>query len=277
MEPFLGSMAVSSGRLTRRVLARYHTALYRDVYIPQDVELTARIRAEAAWLSTGATLGGLSAAAVFGTKWIDPGAPAEVIRADRHSPAGIIAHSWSLAPDEICMIGGVDATTPARSAFDIGRTRPVEQAIPIIDALINATRISPADVAAVAASHPGARGVAKLPGLLDLVDGGAESPQETRVRLILVRGGIPRPETQIEFRDLRVRVDMGWREWKVAVEYDGIHHWADSRQRSWDIDRLALLEESRWVVIRVSSDMLKRPDVIVERVRAKLRAAGCPI
>jgi very-short-patch-repair endonuclease len=142
---------------------------------------------------------------------------------------------------------------------------------------MNATRVSPADVAAVVASHPGARGVAKLPALLDLVDGGAESPQESRVRLILVRGGLPKPETQIVFRDLHIRVDMGWREWKVAVEYDGIQHWADSRQRSWDINRLALLEEARWTVIRVSSDMLKRPEVIVERVRAKLRAAGCPI
>lgn len=189
MEPFLGSVAVGSGRLTRRALARHHTALYRAVYVPQHVDLTARIRAEAAWLSTGATLGGLSAAAVFGTKWIDPGVPAEIIRADRHSPAGMVAHAWNLAPDEICMIGGVDATTPARTAFDIGRTRPLDQAIPIVDALMNATRVSPAEVAAIAVAHPGARGVATLPGLLNLVDGGAESPQETRLRLILVRRG----------------------------------------------------------------------------------------
>lgn len=277
MEPFLGSKAVGCGRLTRRALARHHTALYRDVYIPQDVELTARIRAEAAWLSTGATLGGLSAAAVFGTKWIDPGAPAEIIRTDRHAPTGIVAHSWSLAPDEICMIGGVDATTPARTAFDIGRTRRFDQAIPIIDALMNVTRVSPAQIAVVAARHPGARGVARLPRLLKLVDGGAESPQETRLRLVLVRAGLPRPQTQIEFPHFRIRVDMGWEQWKVAVEYDGVQHWADRRQRSWDIDRLALLEDAKWAVIRVSSEMLTRPDVIIERVRAKLRAAGCPI
>ncbi len=277
MEPFLGSEAVSCGRLTRRELARHHTALYRNVYIPRDAELSARIRAEAAWLSTRATLGGLSAAAVFGTKWIDPGAPAEIIRADRHAPAGIVAHSWSLTPEEICLVGGVDATIPARTAFDIGRTRPLEEAIPIIDALLNATRVSSAQVAAVAARHPGARGVARLPGLLDLVDGGAESPQETRVRLILVRGGLPRPQTQIAFRDIRVRVDMGWPRWKVAVEYDGIQHWADGHQRAWDIDRLALLEAAHWTVVRVSSAMLHRPDVIVERVRGKLRAAGCPV
>ena len=112
---------------------------------------------------------------------------------------------------------------------------------------------------------------------MELTDSGAESPQETRVRLLLVNAGLPKPETQIEFRDLHIRVDLGWREWKVAVEYDGIHHWADGRQRSWDIERIATLEAAGWSVVRVSAEMLSRSDVIVERVKTKLRAAGCPI
>ena len=96
------------------------------------------------------------------------------------------------------------------------------------------------------------------------------------MRLLLVSGGIPKPETQIEFRDLQIRVDMGWREWKVAVEYDGIQHWEDSRQRSWDIERLALLEAAGWIVIRVSAEMLRRPQVIVDRVGCALISRGCP-
>ncbi|MBI3214509.1 MAG: DUF559 domain-containing protein [Mycobacterium sp.] len=115
---------------------------------------------------------------------------------------------------------------------------------------------------------------------LGLVDGGAESPQETRLRLIVVTDGVPRPQTQIEFHDdygkVMIRVDMGWPDWKVAVEYDGAQHWTDGRQRAWDIERIAMLEALGWTVIRVSADMLRRPDVIVARVREKLRAAGCP-
>jgi very-short-patch-repair endonuclease len=110
-----------------------------------------------------------------------------------------------------------------------------------------------------------------------LVDGGAESPQESRLRLLLIRGGLPAPETQIEFRDLRIRVDMGWRQWKVVVEYDGVQHWTDGRQRSWDIERIAMLESTGWTVVRVSAEMMSRPHVIIERVRTKLRAAGCPV
>jgi len=164
--------------------------------------------------------------------------------------------------------------TGARTAFDIGRGLPVAKAVPILDALLNATGTKPADVISVADRHPGARGVRRLRAALELADGGAESPQETRLRLLLVGAGFPKPETQIEFRDLRIRVDMGWRDWKVAVEYDGIQHWENRYQRSWDIERIALLEAAGWSVVRVSAEMLSRPDVIVECVKAKLRERG---
>lgn len=115
--------------------------------------------------------------------------------------------------------------------------------------------------------------------MLDLVDGGAESPPETRTRLLIVRDGLPRPETQIRVRDGSGRVvarsDLGWECWRILVEYDGDHHWLDERQRSRDIDRAADLEALGWAVIRVSAELLRdRPDVVLERVRAKLRMAG---
>ncbi len=244
------------------------------MYLAKEAELTAAIKARAAWLSTGATLAGLSAAAVFGTKWLDPAAPAEIVRADRHGRPGIVVHSYALSDDEVGTIWGMRVTTPARTAFDIGRGRTVAGAVPILDALLNATDCKPADVAAVADRHPGARGVRRLRAALELSDGGAESPQETRLRLVLVGAGLPKPETQIEFRELRIRVDMGWRHWKVAVEYDGVQHWENRYQRSWDIERIALLEAAGWAVIRVSAEMLSRPDAIVDRVRAKLVERG---
>lgn len=277
MGPFIGSAAVRRGELTRRTLARDHRPIYRDVYLHRDIELTARLRARAAWLSTGATLAGLSAAAALGTKWLDPSAPAEVIRSDRHAPNGIVVHTWDLAADEVHVVSGMNVTSAARTAFDIGRTTPPHRAVPILDALFNATGVKHVKVSAVADAHPGARGVATLRKTLLSVDGGAESPQESRLRLLIAGNGLPAPETQIEFRDLRIRVDMGWREWKVAVEYDGIQHWTDGRQRSWDIDRIAMLESVGWTVVRVSAEMMSRPGVIVERIRTKLRAAGCPI
>jgi very-short-patch-repair endonuclease len=49
----------------------------------------------------------------------------------------------------------------------------------------------------------------------------------------------------------------------------------DRYQRSWDIERIALLEAAGWLVVRVSAEMLARPpDAIVERVKAKLGEHG---
>ena len=275
MDPFLGSAALERGALTRSQLCTRYRAVFRDVYIDRKAELTAAVKARAAWLSTGATLAGFSGVAVHGTKWLDAAAPAEIVRDDRHAQRGMVVHSYRLADDEVQTIGGMRVTTAARTAFDIGRRLPVARAVPVLDALLRAAGIKPADVVAVADRRRGARGVRWLRAALEVADGGAESPQETRVRLLLVSAGLPKPETQIELPELHIRVDMGWREWKVAVEYDGIQHWEDRFQRSWDIERIALLEAAGWSVVRVSAEMLaRRPDVIVERVRAKLGERG---
>ena len=73
--------------------------------------------------------------------------------------------------------------------------------------------------------------------------------RRSRLRLLIwSAAGCRAPRRRSSFRDLRIRVDMGWREWKVAVEYDGVQHWSDRRQRAWDIERIALLEAAGWVV-----------------------------
>lgn len=277
MQPFIGSAAVRSGQLTRHHLARDYVALYRDVYIPRDLEVTALVRAQAAWLSTGAPLCGLSAAAAWGTKWLDSSAPAEVLRSNRRSQRGMLVRTCQMREEELSLSAGLPVTTPARTAFDIARRYPPDKAVPILDALLGATGASIGDVAAVAARWPGACGVRRSRSVLRLVDAAAESPQESRLRMTLIRGGLPAPECQIRFPELRIRVDMGWREWRVAVEYDGVQHWSDARQRAWDIERLELLDAAGWVVVRVSASMLRHPDLVVARVRAKLRAAGCPV
>lgn len=281
--PFLGRQAVRRGEISAYQLHRQYRPIYRNVYLSKHAIMTALTRARAAWLwSNGnATLTGLSAAAVLGAKWLNAGEPAELSRPNRHATPGIIVHSYNLGSGEECIANGIRITSPERTAFDIGRNLPSSRGVPVLDALVNATKLKIGDVLALADTKPGVRNVRRLRSTLTLVDGGAESPQESRVRLLLVGAGLPPPETQIEFTDefgiARIRVDMGWREWRVAVEYDGVQHWSDRYQRSWDIDRIAMLEAMGWIVIRVSAEMLSRPNVIIERVRRKLRAAGCPI
>jgi hypothetical protein len=124
--PFLGRQAVRRGDISAYQLRTQYQAVYRNVYVPKNVTLTALARARAAWLWSGgnATLTGLSAAAVLGTKWIDADSPAELSRVDRHCLPGIVTHSYQLEAREVCLVSGIRITTPERTAFDIGRTLP---------------------------------------------------------------------------------------------------------------------------------------------------------
>jgi hypothetical protein len=280
--PFLGTEALAAGALTKRTLRSRNKLIYRNVYLPNGVELTPLICAHGAWLWSGrqATVAGVSAAALHGSKWIDPRLPAELVRAEGSSNA-IVIHRVVLEPDEVCVVSGVSVTTPARTAFDLGRREGQVEAVIRLDALANATGISPAEVADLASHHRGARGMSQLRRALDLMDGGAESPPETRTRLLLLDAGLPKPKTQIAVCDEGgypfARIDMGYEDCKVGIEYDGAQHWTDPKRRAHDIDRAVELTDHGWIIVRVSADMLRyRPWVVVARVVEALRAAGCP-
>lgn len=278
--PFLGSEALAAGKFNRYQLTTRYDRLHWDVYVPRGAKLTPVDRAVAAWLWSGrrAVAAGLSAAALHGSRWIDAKSPAELNHSSRHKTNGIILHSDCLADDEVCVVRGIRATTPARTAFDLGRRRSLTAAVIRVDALLQASDLKLPDVQSLIDRHRGARGVVQLRQVLDLADDGAESPQETRLRLLLTSAGMRPSQTQIEVFDYGQqigRIDMGWPEWKVGVQYDGIQHWTDPKQRTRDIDQNVEYQELGWRIIRVGADLLRyRQGTIIARTRAALQAAG---
>jgi hypothetical protein len=213
--PFLAAEALDASALTFRELRRFHAGVYPGVWAPRGVELSAVQRARAAWLWSRreAVIGGLSASALWGAKWIDAGLPAELIHTNRRSPPLITVHSDGLLPGESARLHGMPVTTAARTAFDLGRRLAVKPGVQRIDALMNATDVKVVDIEAVSACHPGVRGLRRLRQTLTLVDAGSESPYESLTRLLLIEAGFPRPETQIVVIDehgrVVARIDMG--------------------------------------------------------------------
>jgi hypothetical protein len=282
-ELFLGSEALAAKAMPERAMRSLYESVYPGVYgSGDDVELMARERAQAAWLWSRrkAVIAGNSAAALLGARWVDPALDAELIHGNRHPPAGIVVHSETLLRNEVVEVDGMPVTSPARTAFDVGRwTSSRLHAVQRLDALANATDIKINEVEDVMAEHRGMRGLVRLRAVLPLVDGGAESPQETRTRLVLIDAGLPVLQTQIrvcdEYGDFVARIDMGYRDLRVGIEYDGPQHWTDPRQRERDIDRHAALSDLGWAVVRVSSDLLRhREGTVIARVVAAMRAAG---
>ncbi|MFC9892186.1 type IV toxin-antitoxin system AbiEi family antitoxin [Nocardia sp. NPDC127579] len=246
--------------------------------------MDARGRAHAAahWSRDRGVLVGYSAAALHGAKWLDR-KPAEIaVPGHVRAPRGVRVFRDVIPEDQVSEIDGVRCTTPARTAYDLGRRLDFDEAVETIDALCHATRLVPDAVAELVASLARARGGTRVRNLLRYVDGGAESIPESRTRLLLQQAGLPKPHTQIRVIGpdgfVVARLDMGWPEWRVAVEYDGAHHWTDPAQRTWDIDRNQYLNDLGWTIIHVSAALLRtRPHHILSRVTHALRARGAPL
>jgi hypothetical protein len=273
-QPFIGSEAVASGALRRHQLRSRFRAVFPDVYLRRDQELTLRQRAIAAWLWShrNGAIAGVTAAAWHGSKWVDEHLPVELIWSNARPPRGLRTYDINLCPDELHVVAGLPVTTPRRTAFDIGCRKPMGLAIAHLDALMRATGLKVGEVSGIAAQHRGARGLRQLEAVLECVDAGSQSPKETWLRLLLVKAGLPRPTTQIPVMaaaGTRVYyLDMGWPDLMVAVEYDGEHHRLDRWQYTKDIRRSEVLAQLGWIVIRVvASD---RPEDIVRRVRDAL-------
>jgi hypothetical protein len=273
----IGSEAVARGVVTRHELQRWYEPIYPGVYAPKGQQLSLRHRTEGAWLWSrrGAILAGVAASALHGARWVDAGSPIELVWSSTRPPRGIVAREQLLADDEAGRVAGLPVTTPVRTAYDLGRYLPRAQAVARLDALMRATPFSREDVLLLAERYPAARGIRRLRSVLHLVDGGASSPKETWLRLLLVDAGFPTPTTQIPVVDgyrALAMLDMGWPEFGVAVEYDGDHHRSDRRQYVKDQWRLRKLAEMGWITIRVIAE--DKPEDVIERVRRALLARG---
>jgi hypothetical protein len=118
-----------------------------------------------------------------------------------------------------------------------------------------------------------------LRGALVHVRGRVRSPRETRLRLLLVRAGLPEPEINWTLRDHRgiavAEADLAYPQWRVATEYDGRVHADDARQFAMDADRWDLIRSLGWDHIRILNHHMRdggRP--AVAKVRDALIRAG---
>jgi hypothetical protein len=213
---------------------------------------------------------------LHGARWIDPARPATIIDTNRRPTAGVQVWEECIEPDEISTVDGIRITAPARTALDIARRYPLDVAVCAIDALAQAVEVKPADIELLVDRYRGRRGMKAARGALELIDDGAQSPKETWLRLLLIRAGLPSPQTQIAVRDewgyAEAYLDMGWEDLKIAVEYDGDQHRTDRFQYVKDIRRLEMLERRGWIVIRVVAE--DHPADILRRVRAAFVRRG---
>ncbi|MDZ7885508.1 MAG: hypothetical protein U5N53_22595 [Mycobacterium sp.] len=276
MRVVVGSEALAAGTVTRHELRTRYRRLFPNVYGPP--EPTIRDRALGAWLWSGrrGVIAGVAASALHYAKWVDDDVPIELLGRNTRPPADLIVRAEAIAGDEVTTVHDIPVTTAARAVFDLGRHLDRDDAVARIDALLNRGQVTVDDVLPLITRYPHARGMTGLRTALGLVDAGADSPRETRLRLALTDAGMRPSGTQIVVRDARGRiiakVDMGWADLKIAVQYDGGHHQTDRatyvRDQKVNRDLAAL----GWIVIRVISEDSDAD--VVGRVAAALFRRG---
>lgn len=270
-QPFIGSDAMALGRLSRHELRRHYRPIMPNIYLDKRIHPSLRQRVNAAhlWSRGEAVVSGLAASALHGAKWIDDDTPVELIWPNARPPKGVITRKELLLENEFQERDGLVVTTPERTAFDLGRRGRLDDAVARLDALARATQLKAVDVEYLAAAHRHTRGLRQLEEALGLVDAGAESPRETWLRLMLIRDGYPRPETQIPVLSpdgsRRYYLDMGWRKLMLAVEYEGDHHRTTREIFAYEIERAEDIRDVGWLVVRVAAR--NHPAEVLRRVR----------
>jgi hypothetical protein len=259
--------AVTAGRLHR---------VGRGIYGPIPPERLDRLRALFRRLPPGAVLGFHSAARAHGFGVLRSCGIHVIVPAGISRPciSGVTVHEAVVPVHDVRLVGGVPCAPPARCAVDLARSVPRLDALPVLDAALRAGACVPDDLFIEVGRHDGLRGVRQVRELVPLAHPGAECPQESQLRLVLIDGGLPQPEPQLWVCDsygIRLyRLDLGYEAPKVGIEYDGRSHLDRARMRA---DRV----RSNWLASRgwrmrvfTDQDLYRTPRRTVATVRAAL-------
>lgn len=175
-------------------------------------------------------------------------------------------------------IAGIPVTTALRTACDLGRLRHRRAAFVALNALAGRGGFGAAEVEIELPRFRGQRGVVQLRSLTPLVVPEVESPAESVVLLQIIDGGLPIPTAQWLVRDDRqviiARLDFGYPEIKLAVEYDGEDGHSSVEQRAHDLRRRNRLIAAGWTVVVLTKGQVFVPSpTTVAMVRAGIAEA----
>lgn len=209
------------------------------------------------------------------------------VRSPRHVPSGAAITGFKLAGHlySVREVDGVRALSPcvawAQSAAFLEPPEVLVQA----DALLTRADNYPGrrregalttleEMRAVTAAWMGRAGVARLRGALELVRPGVESPGESRLRYSLMAAGFAEPTVQQRVYDrgrFVARIDLSYPALRIALEYDGEHHFTVAKAME-DIERRRELERLGWIVIQVTRRDMRDPSRLFARLRVAMLA-----
>ncbi|QIK66678.1 DUF559 domain-containing protein [Nocardioides sp. HDW12B] len=198
-------------------------------------------------------------------------------RRQRH---GVRCHVATLREQDVHALEGLRVTVPERTFLDLAGILPLVELVVLGDWLVATGRATAASLRGYCESTP-ARYAKRAAEAAAYVRAGVDSPNESRLRMLLVLAGLPEPTVNLEIRGkdgrLLVKIDLAYEQVRLAVEYDGRQHLESAPQWERDVVRGDFFADQAWRHLRVTSRGLFRdPESTVRRVWTALHELGHP-
>jgi very-short-patch-repair endonuclease len=279
--PFTRAQALRSGLGKKRVDGADLARPFRGVRHPLAVPLTleGRCRALSTTMRADAFFNSVTAAQLMGLPLPrdlqnDPAIHVAVPAPARSSTArGVIGHKVQLMGDDARVWHGLRVASPERVWCELAAVLALPDLIAVGDYLIYWERpiCTEGDLESAIERFRGRRGKPRLVKALAHLDDRSESPQESRLRVILSLAGIEGlvANLTVPVRGKRYRADLALPRWKVAIEYQSDYH-RDPGQWRKDMTKRESLASVGWLTMEVNADDLDDGPELVARVLAVL-------
>lgn len=283
------SAGLHRNRLRRKDVQHISRGLYRPAGWDFCFEDAARALSEA---TPGAWISHVTAARLRGSllpSWLSDCNELHLSKPTAFPGArrkGIHGHRVIVKPGEVEFVDGIWLSTRERTWLDLARQLPLNDLVAMGDELIRIPRpelegreraySTVEELRCLVARHPNLQGVVRARQALDLMRVGSDSAPETFLRLSMLDAGLSEPELQVGLRPadpLSPSADLGFRQRKVAVQYDGSHHLLEP-QRLSDHRRDKAFEAAGWAVIIVDkTDQEDGFAAAIKKIKKALRAS----
>lgn len=281
-QPFTLEQARAYGLSRDHLRGTQWRRISRGWYRWAGCELTEELRLETVrrMVPPDSAFSGRTAARLLGLDVVAPRKPEVIVQ----RPTGITERVEAavsrarLEPAEVVTRNGFRVTSPMRTCFDLAGELPLVEAVVVVDMALHAGLFQMDVFHSYVEGRAGCRGIKIARRTLELAEPKSESPMESRLRMLLVGAGLPRPHAQVSIHDhaglFAGRLDLYYPDARLGIEYDGENH----RERLTDDNRRQnRLQQLGIRLLRYTApDLRERPHVILGEVRQALHRARPP-
>ena len=188
----------------------------------------------------------------------------------------VCQHAARPAVDELIESDGVRMTAGGRAVVETIRAATYPVAVSVVDQALRRRVATAEELAAALRLFVNRPGIGVATRAVLFADSRAESPGESRLRVLLADLGFPAPSLQVEIYDVDgrfvARVDFLWERWGLIVEFDGAVKYGGGGAETLMAEKVRedRLRDLGYQVVRVSWSDLHRPAELLGRLQRAL-------